>query len=61
MQQVIFNKRRAFFQNKWTESIGKPKDLWKALKSLGLPNKLSSCEVKALKTNKQSNTMLTQY
>ena len=37
MQQVIFNKRRAFFQNKWTESIGKPKDLWKALKSLGLP------------------------
>ena len=30
---------------------GKPKDLWKALKSLGLPNKISSCEVSALKIN----------
>ena len=34
-----------------SESIGKPKDLWKALKSLGLPNKISSCEVSALKIN----------
>ena len=29
----------------------KPEDLWKALKSLGLPNKISSCEVSALKIN----------
>ena len=29
----------------------KPKYLWKALKSLGLPNKISSCEVSALKIN----------
>ena len=34
-----------------TESICKPKDLWKTLKSLGLPNKVSSCEVKFLKNN----------
>ena len=34
-----------------TESIGKPKDLWKALKSLGLSNKISSYKVKALKIN----------
>ena len=54
---MIFNKK-SIFQNKSTESIGKPKDLWKALKSLGLPNKASSCEVKALKI---INTMLTQY
>ena len=27
-----------------TESIGKPKDLWKALISIGLPNKASSSE-----------------
>ena len=42
MQKMIFNKKRAYFQNKSTESIGKPKDLWKALGSLGLPNKVSS-------------------
>ena len=35
--------------NKKTESTAKPKDLWKALKSLALPSKHSSCEVDALK------------
>ena len=35
--------------NKKTGSIAKPKDLWKALKSLALPSKASSCEVNALK------------
>ena len=42
---MIFNKKRAFFENKLIESIGELEDLWKALKSLGLPNKISSCEV----------------
>ena len=46
---MIINKKRVFFENKLTESIGKPKDLWKALRSLGLPSKTSSCEVNALK------------
>ena len=50
---MIFNKNIVFFQNKLTESIGKPKDLLKALKSLGLPNKVKSII--------QLNTMLTQY
>ena len=50
---MIFDKKRSFFEKKIiiSESIGKPKDLWKALKSLGLPNKMSSCEVSALKMN----------
>ena len=48
---MIFNKKRLYFEKKLSESIGKPKDLWKALKSLGLPNKISSCEVSALKIN----------
>ena len=39
---------------KLSESITKPKDLSKALKSLGLPNKISSCAVNALKI---SNTV----
>ena len=45
---MIFNKNRSFFEKKISESIGTPKDLWKALKSLGLPNKIPSCEVSAL-------------
>ena len=40
----IFNKKKKFFENKLNECIGKPKELWKALKSLGLPKK--SCHVK---------------
>ena len=37
---------------KINECVGKPKELWKALKSLGLPNNTSSCEVRALEVNK---------
>ena len=51
LQKMIINKKREFLENKLTESIGKPKDLWKALRSLGLPSKTSSCEVNALKIN----------
>ena len=51
VKKMIFNKKRSYFEKKLSESIGKPKDLWKALKSLGLPNKISSCEVSALKIN----------
>ena len=49
---MIFNKKKYYFKNKLNECIGKPKELWKALKSLGLPKKTSSCEVSALKVNK---------
>ena len=42
-------KKRAFFENKLTECIGRPKDLWKTLRSLGLPSKTSFFEVNALK------------
>ena len=48
---MIFNKKRSYFENKLTESIGKLKDIWNALKSLGFPNRISSCEVCALKIN----------
>ena len=46
IHKLILNKK------KLSECIGKPKELWKALKSLGLPNKTASCEVSALKVNK---------
>ena len=32
-------------------ALGNPKELWNALKSLALPNIISSCEVGALKVN----------
>ena len=48
---MIFNKKRSYFENKLTDSIGKLKDIWNALKSLGFPNRISSCEVCALKIN----------
>ena len=52
VNKLIFNKKKDYFENKLNKCIGKPKELWKALKSLGLPNKTSSCEVNALKVNK---------
>ena len=41
VHKMIFNKKKDYFENKLNECIGKPKELWKALKSLGLPNKIS--------------------
>ena len=52
LHKLIFNKKKDYFENKLNECIVKPKELWKALKSLGLPNKTSSCEVSPLKVNK---------
>ena len=38
VQKLIKNKKRDFYQEKLRENVGKPKELWKALKSLGLPS-----------------------
>ena len=51
-KKYFFNKKKNYFENKLNECIVKPKDLRKALKILVLPNKISSCEVSALKVNK---------
>ena len=53
---MILIKKERFLKKKkrkknTTGSLGKPKDLCSALKSLGLSNKVSSCEVSALKIN----------
>ena len=39
MQKIISYKKKRFFENRLNDSIGKPKELWKALKSLGLLSK----------------------
>ena len=51
MQNLIAKKKKEFFENKLKECIGKPKDLWKAIKSLGLPNKSGRCIVGAFTEN----------
>ena len=51
MQNLTAKKKKEFFENKLKECMGKPKDLWKAIKSLGLPNKSGRCIVGALVEN----------
>ena len=36
------DKKKNFVIRKLNDNIGKPKELWKSLKSLGLPSKVSS-------------------
>ena len=51
MQNLIAKKKKEFFENKLKECISKPKDLWKAIKSLGLRNKSGGCIVDSLAEN----------
>ena len=44
------NKKKTFFENKLNENIGKPKDLWKTLKDLGLKMKNNPATSICLKT-----------
>jgi len=41
-QKLTKEKKSRFYKDKLKENIGKPKELWKALKSLGLPSKKGS-------------------
>ena len=43
VQKLISYKKKKFFENRQNDFIGKPRELWKALKSLGLPSKTSVC------------------
>ena len=42
VQNMIRNKKQEFYKEKLRQNVGKPKELWKTLKSLGLPSKSSS-------------------
>ena len=37
--KLIQEKKKNFYKEKLKENIGKPQELWKAVKSLGLPSK----------------------
>ena len=52
VKKLIAEKKRNYFEAKLTENIGKPKELWKTLKVLGLPCKVSIATINALKEDK---------
>ena len=41
-QSLIKHKKKTFFKEKLNENIGKPKELWKSLNSLGISSKNKS-------------------
>ena len=51
VQKLISYQEKMFFDDRLNDSIGKHKELWKALKSLGLPSKPSVRGTNALKVN----------
>ena len=44
-------KNKQFFKEKLSETIGKPKELWKSVKSLGMPNKTIISNFNAIEEN----------
>ena len=53
VKKLIAEKKRNFLETKLIENIGKSKELWKTLKALGLPNKVSIATTNALKNDKE--------
>jgi len=51
VMKLIKDKKNQFYKLKLKENIGKPKELWKALKSLGLPSKKGSISKICLQKN----------
>ena len=52
VRKLIKDKKRKFIEQKLNENVGKPKDLWKTIKSLGLPSKVSPSMNICLKNEK---------
>ena len=52
MQKLIAAKKLAFFDEKLSESVAKPKELWNTLKSLGMPKKTVVSNFNAIDYNK---------
>jgi len=42
VQNLIKSKKQMYYNDKLKNNIGKPKELWKTLKTMGFPNKSSS-------------------
>ena len=55
VRNLINFKKKSYFETKLKENIGKPKELWKTLKNLGLPQKSTSGVNICLKTNEKTS------
>ena len=55
VQKLIKNKKRDFDQEKLKENVGKPKELWKAPKSLGLPSTITPVSQVSLKDGEKNS------
>ena len=53
--KLIATKKQAFLKEKFSESIGKPNELWESLKYLGTPNKNLISNFNAMEDN---NTLI---
>ena len=49
--KLIASKKQAFFEEKLSETIGKPKELWESLKSLGMPKRTVISNFNAIEEN----------
>ena len=49
--KLIASKKQAFFKDKLSETIGKTKEVWESLKSLGMPNKTVISNFNAIEEN----------
>ena len=54
-QKLICTKKKAYFESKLPENIGKPKEFWKSLKSLGLKFERSVSNIIWLENDKCAN------
>ena len=55
VQNIIKSKKRNFFTTKLSENVGKPKELWKTLRKLGLPSK--ERPISAMSLKKEGNVV----
>ena len=55
VQKLIRTKKKAYFESKLTENAGKPNQLWKCLKSLGLKFERSISNITGLENDKSAN------
>ena len=53
--KLIPTKKKAYFESKPTENIGKPTELWKSLKSLGVKFERSISNINCLENDKSTN------
>ena len=53
VQNLVRKKKRDFYETNFREKINKPKELWKTLKSMGLPSKTVTASNICLKDKNQ--------